>query len=135
MRKSDCPIHYALEIFGDRWSLLIIRDMMLKGKRTFSEFTDSEEGIATNILANRLILLESNGLIAKIGKLQNKRQSIYQLTEKGWDLLPTILEIVLWSAKYDNQTGAPASFVKRAKSDRSQLMHIIRTTAETVQHD
>jgi DNA-binding HxlR family transcriptional regulator len=121
-RKSDCPVNYALEIFGDKWSLLIIRDLMYKGKKTYGEFLASEEKIATNILAHRLIMLEEAGLIKSKRDKDNKSKFNYTLTEKGIDLVPLLLEIIKWSAKHDKKTAAPKEFVSRVKNDREKFI-------------
>ncbi|SKC95185.1 transcriptional regulator, HxlR family [Chitinophaga ginsengisegetis] len=98
--RSDCPISCSLDVFGDRWSLLIIRDIMLRGKLSYSEFLESEEKIATNILANRLSVLEAENILSKRVSPANKSKFIYSLTPKGIDLLPIIIEIMDWGAKY-----------------------------------
>ncbi len=120
-RLSGCPIDYALEIFGDRWSLLIVRDLMMRGKRYFRDLMASEEGIASNILARRLKKLERWGLIVRRPDPANRRQIVYDLTEKGLDLAPIVAEIAIWSVKYDAQTAATKGFVARAKRDRDAL--------------
>ena len=120
-RKSDCPIHFASEIFGDRWTLLIIRDLMFKGKKYYGEFLNSEEKIATNILADRLALLEQEGIVSKKQDENHKLKLVYSLTQKGLDLLPMLTEIILWSAKYDENTAADVDYVEMAKSNRSVL--------------
>lgn len=98
--RSGCPLNYGLEIFGDKWSLLIIRDMMFFGKRYYREFLSSEEKISTNILADRLGLLEKEGLITKSKDPHHKQKVKYSLTQKSVDLLPIIAEIGLWSDQY-----------------------------------
>jgi len=125
-RRSDCPLSFALDIFGDKWTLLIVRDIMFRGKRSYGEFLDSEEHIATNILADRLALLESAEIIERTADTKDKRKDIYTLTQKGIDLLPALIEITLWSAKYDSKTAAPKEFVDQAKKDREQLIKQIR---------
>lgn len=122
-RRSDCPINFALETFGDTWSLLIIRDLLFTGKRTFGEFLASEERIATNILTARLRTLETEGLIGSEGSGRSVR---YRLTRKGLDLLPILLEVIAWSATYDAHTAAPSPFVDRIRKDRTRLMKEIR---------
>ncbi|SEF93505.1 transcriptional regulator, HxlR family [Halpernia humi] len=97
--RSSCPIASTLDIIGDKWSLLIIRDLLLGGKKTFKEISLSEEKIATNILSSRLKLLERFDLISKRKLPSNKKENIYLLTEKGIDLAPLITEIILWSDK------------------------------------
>jgi len=95
--RSDCPVNYALEIFGDKWSLLIVRDIVYLGKRTHGEFLKSDEGIATNILADRLARLECQEVIVKNADPQDKRREIFTLTEKGLGLIPLLLELNMWS--------------------------------------
>ena len=99
--RSDCPISCSLEVFGDKWSLLIIRDVMLRGKVSYSEFLESEEKISTNILANRLNVLEAENILWKEVSSTNKSKFIYSLTQKGADLLPIVIEIMDWGAKYN----------------------------------
>src|SRR5947208_6372448 len=101
-RRSDCPINFALETFGDMWSLLIIRDIVYFGKKTYGEFLASEEGIATNILASRLALLEQKGMLVKKPHEEDKRKEMYVLTEKGLDIIPILVEMANWSAQYDS---------------------------------
>ena len=120
-RKSDCPVHFALEVFGDAWTLLIIRDLMFKGRTTYSEFLRAEEGIATNVLADRLVRLEEDGVIEKGAGADGGGASRYRLTAKGVDLLPVMLDIIGWSAKYDPRTAADKRFVQRLRRDRSGL--------------
>src|ERR1044071_667610 len=93
-RRSDCPISYALDIFGDKWSLLIIRDLMFKHKATYGDFLNSEEKISTNILADRLELLECAGLLTWIEDSSNKSRKLYSLTNKAIDLVPALIEII-----------------------------------------
>ena len=121
-RRSDCPISFALDLFGDKWSLLIIRDLMFKNKKTYSEFLQSEEKIATNILAHRLEMLECAGLIKSEVDPAKKSRYNYELTEKGIDLAPVLLEIVLWSATHDRKTAAPKEFVDRMKTEREKVI-------------
>lgn len=125
-RRSDCPIGFKLDIFGDRWTLLIVRDLMFFGKASYGDFLSSEEDIATNILADRLETLERAGIINKAEDTANKTKFIYSLTTKGIDLLPVLIEIILWSAKYDPHTAAPNEFVVQANSNRGQLIRQIR---------
>ncbi len=121
-RRSDCPISYALDIFGDKWTLLIIRDLMFKGKKSYGEFLLSEEKIATNILADRLSMLECAGLIkGKVDK-EKKSKRNYELTDKGFDLVPVLFEIVRWSATHDKKTAAPKEFVERVVNDRENFV-------------
>lgn len=102
--RSHCAVNYGVEIFGDRWSLLIIRDIVFVGKKTYGQFLKSEEGIATNVLASRLAFLEEQGVLSKAPSPDDGRKDFYSLTEKGLDLIPIVLNIVLWSGKYDSQS-------------------------------
>lgn len=128
-RRSDCPINFGLEIFGDRWSLLIIRDIVYFGKKTYGEFLDSDERIATNILACRLDRMEQEGILIKEPCDEDRRKEFYFLTEKGLDLIPLLLEMAAWGAKHDPQTGAPKAWVELVNADKA---NIIRLTRETV---
>ena len=105
--RSLCPINLTLEIVGDNWSLLIVRDMMLRGHCGYQAFLRSEEKIATNILADRLLRLEQNGLISKSPDPADARKFIYALTEKGADLAPLIVELALYSAKHEKRVDMP----------------------------
>lgn len=125
-RRSDCPISFALETFGDAWSLLIIRDIVYFGKKTYGEFLDSDEGIATNILASRLAQLEEKGILTKKPSDIDRRKEVYSLTEKGLDLIPILMEISLWSAKHDPQTGAPPAWIALVKADRAGITRLVR---------
>lgn len=124
-RRSGCPISIALEIFGDSWSLLIIRDLMFKGLRTFNEFAAAGEGIATNILADRLAKLESAGILAKRPDPADARRSHYRLTEKGIDLAPALVEIVLWATRHE-KTEAPPRMVRTMRSRREEFLADVR---------
>lgn len=98
--RSYCPVNLALEIFGDKWSLLIIRDIMFEGKRHFRELLQSDEKIASNILTDRLNMLEREGIVSKSQDMHHKQKYIYSLTTKGIDLLPIMVEIGAWSNKH-----------------------------------
>jgi DNA-binding HxlR family transcriptional regulator len=123
-RRSGCPLNASVEMLGDRWSLLIIRDMMVRGFRTYKEFLESHERIATNILADRLRRLESYGIIASKPDPSDGRKSIYSLTAKGIDLAPVLAEMVLWAAAHEN-TGNQA-LVKQLQKDKEQLIAAMR---------
>jgi DNA-binding HxlR family transcriptional regulator len=99
-KRSDCPISCSLDIWGDKWSLLIIRDLIFSKKCRYSDFLKSEEGIATNILATRLQTLEENKIIERSDDPESKSKGYYKLTKRGIDLLPILIEIHLWSEKY-----------------------------------
>ena len=130
-RRSDCPINFALEMFGDPWSLLIIRDMVYFGKKTYGEFLASEEGIATNILASRLAQLERQGFLEKRLSQTDKRREEYFLTERGLDLIPILVEMANWSAEHDPNSGAPAAWIAVMKANREQMIQRIRETVRS----
>jgi len=98
--RSECPLSGFLDFLGDKWSLLIIRDLMFNNKNTFGDFLKSKEGIATNILTSRLVTLEENGFIKKLKDKENKKVPIYKLTKKGQELQPILVEVYLWTDKY-----------------------------------
>lgn len=129
-RRSDCPINFSLETFGDMWSLLIIRDIVYFGKKTYGAFLESDEHIATNILASRLVQLEANGILTKQPHKTDKRKEVYLLTDKGLDLIPILLELANFGARHDAQTGAPEMWIEMVKADRE---HIIERIREAVQ--
>ncbi len=118
-RRSDCPISFALDLLGDAWSLLVMRDLMFTERRTYTDFLRAEERISTNILAERLRRLEAAGLIRRCG---TGRGAEYALTTKGLDLLPAMVDLIAWSARYDRHTGAPPAFVTRIRKDRTRLL-------------
>jgi len=120
--RSNCPINFILETFGDRWTLLVIRDLMFHGKRHYGDFLASDEGISTNILADRLKRLEQDGVVEKEVDPGNRSRGIYRLTQKGKDLLPVMLEITAWSGKYDSKTNAPPPLLDALKKDRGPLI-------------
>ena len=99
-RRSDCPISSSLDVWGDKWSLLIVRDLLDNQERTYGDFLKSGEKIATNILASRLQMLEDNGIITKLEHPESKAKVLYKLTEKGIDLFPIMIEIGIWADKY-----------------------------------
>ena len=121
--RSHCAVNYGVELFGDRWSLLIIRDIVFAGKKTYGAFLKSEEGIATNVLASRLAFLEAQGILSKAPSLEDGRKDVYTLTEKGLDLIPIMLSIVVWSAQHDAQSYVrnQKAFVARISQDPVQV--------------
>lgn len=123
---SGCPVAFGLDVFGDRWSFLIIREIMLRGKKTYGEFLELEEGIATNILASRLKSLEADGVVTKTRDPENRRSFIYDLTDKGIDLASIIIEIILWSGRHDNRPIAKQDVLDKIKSDRDGFEKRIR---------
>ena len=122
MKRSDCPISKVLDLVGDKWSLLILRDMLFFGKETYSDLQNSDEKMATNILSTRLEKLEQEGLISKRASEQDKRKKLYKLTEKGIDMLPILLDMIVWSAKYASDTEIPEGLVEKLKQDREGVI-------------
>lgn len=112
-----CPFQFGLGAFGDRWTLLIIRDMMFFGFTRFQQFLDAGEGISTNILADRLARLVEQGIVSRQKDPESGRRVIYSLTEKGKDLSKVMLAILEWSAKHDAETLVPDEFVEKLRSE------------------
>jgi DNA-binding HxlR family transcriptional regulator len=119
-RRSECPLNASVEMLGDRWSLLIIRDMMLRGFRAYKQFMECYEGIATNILADRLRKLVANGIITTEPDPSDGRKLIYLLTKKGIDLAPVLAEMVLWAAAHE-QTGNQ-SLVRQMRAGKERVI-------------
>ena len=137
--RSNCPVNFGLETFGDKWSLLIVRDIVFWGKKTYGDFLNSDEGIATNILASRLAQLEDNGIIRREKSPTDKRKDMYSLTANGMELIPLLVEIVAWSGKLIEWQkiagiGTPEQIrqVKRfaAAKDKRKIIKEIRETLE-----
>lgn len=125
--RSDCPICVALDIFGDSWSLLIVRDLMLKDRKTFQDFLEAEEKIATNVLSDRLTRLERRGLLLKGRDPEDARRFIYRLTEKGIALAPILVEMILWSARYE-KTAAPPAQIRQISTGKDRFIAAIRAS-------
>lgn len=123
---SGCPVAYALDILGDRWSLLIIRDMAVRGAQTYGALLEGWEGISTNILAQRLKQLEQDGIVSKTRDPENRRSFRYALTAKGRDLAPVIVELVLWSGKYNAADNAMTGLLEKIRVDRAAVEACIR---------
>ncbi len=123
-RRSGCPLNASVEVLGDRWSLLIIRDMMLRGFRTYKEFLESYERIATNILADRLRRLIAHGIITTEREPSDGRKLIYSLTAKGMDLAPVLTEMVLWAAGHED-TDNP-ELVRQIRKDKELFLAGVR---------
>jgi DNA-binding HxlR family transcriptional regulator len=116
-RRSECPLNASVEMLGDRWSLLIIRDMMLRGFRSYTEFIQCYEGIATNVLADRLRKLAANGIVTTEPDPSDGRRLIYLLTKKGIDLAPLLAEMVLWAAAHEKTGNQPLVRQMRAHKE------------------
>lgn len=121
-KRSDCPISCSLDVWGDKWSLLIIRDLLFKKQCTYGDFLKSEEKIATNILASRLQTLEENEVIEKLEHPDSKAKVLYRLTQKGIDLLPLMIEINLWANKYFDLPEERKEILKEVKKDKEKFI-------------
>lgn len=122
-KRSDCPISCSLDIWGDKWSLLIIRDLLYAKQCTYGDFLKSEEKIATNILASRLLMLEENQLITKLDHPESKAKVLYKPTQKGIDLLPVLIEINLWAEKYSDIPEDQKLMLKEVKKDKEAFIN------------
>lgn len=121
-KRSDCPVSCSLEMWGDKWSLLIVRDLMLAKQCTYGDFLKADEKIATNILASRLQTLEENDIITKSDHPDSKAKVLYKLTQKGIDLLPLMIEINLWADKYYDLPADRKAMLKEVKKDKENFI-------------
>lgn len=131
-RRSECPISYSLDFFGDKWSLLILRDIIFYSRTRFSDFAPHEH-IASNILTDRLEKLEAEGFIAKQSDPHHGKQFVYIATAKGMDLLPILLELMLWGFQSDPKSLVSKHFLERVKTDKKtvldEMSHAIKNQA------
>lgn len=125
-RRSDCPIAYALDFIGDKWTLLVLRDLIMVRKRHFQELQAGTEGIASNILADRLKRLEAAGMITRRTDPGQGRRAVYVPSAKALDLLPVLVELVRWGTKYYPKSGAPAHLLRRLAEDRDGFIAELR---------
>ena len=125
-KRSDCPISSSLDIWGDKWSLLIVRDLMFSKQCTYGDFLKSDENIATNILATRLQMLEENEIITKSSHPESKAKVLYKLTQKGIDLLPMMIEIHLWADKYFTIPPERKVMLKEVKKDKEGFIKALK---------
>ena len=119
--RSGCPVSVSLDLLGDRWSLLIVRDMMVRGYRTFREFRHAGEGIATNILSDRLQKLEVGGILTREAAADDGRSTYYHLTGKGIALAPVLLEMLIWGAHHE-KTDAPCAAIEAMEQNRAAVL-------------
>ncbi len=126
-----CPISFSLEIFGDRWSLLLIRDMMLRGKRRYRDFLQSEEGISTNIRADRLRRMQQMGLVEKFADPSDRKASVYLLTDKGMDLFPVLLEVIRWGMEHDEHSIVPPQVAAALAGRKDDLARQARSQIQS----
>lgn len=121
--RSTCPISTALDILGDKWSLLIVRDMAFNGMSTYGDFLKGGENIATNILADRLLQLEAAGILTKQPHPESGSKNLYKLTQKGIDLVPALVEIVLWSERYHEVHPRAQQFAAHVRLDKQAAVN------------
>lgn len=121
-KRSNCPISYTMDFFGDKWTFLILRDIAFKGKCFYKEFLEAGEGIATNVLSDRLKMLESEGIIESKKYEKVKTMKTYSLTSKGKALIPVLIEMIIWGGSYDKDTEASDTFIEEAKNNREELI-------------
>src|SRR6185369_5136556 len=127
-RRSTCPISYALDFVGDRWTLIVLRDLIFGRKRYFQEFLESNESIASNILASRLKLLERAGMVTRREDPEQARRVVYAPTDKALDILPVIVELLRWGMKHDPKAAPPPELVKRLNKDRDRFIADLRAS-------
>lgn len=128
--RSTCPINYGLEIFGDQWSLLIIRDLIFNNKNTYSDFVSSAESISTNILAKRLARLEEMEVIQKFRAPDNKKTIIYGLTTKGIELIPVLVELIIWGAYNGPKNSKLKAWADEMKKNKTRAIQKAKLESE-----
>lgn len=129
-KRSQCPISYSLELFGDRWSLLILRDLAFRDACYFQDFLDSSEGIASNILSDRLGRLEGHGIVEKHPDPNDGRRYVYRLGHAGLDLIPVLVDLTIWGGRHDPTSGYPRPRLARMERDREGAIEYYRRRAE-----
>ena len=129
--RSSCPISYTLEMVGDTWSLLIVRDIVHFGKKTFGEFRTSGEGIARNILSNRLARPVEQGILTRRPHPDDGRKDLYELAETGLDLIPILLAMAEWGATHFAESDAPPEWIQLVRSRRKEMTTLIRDTVRS----
>lgn len=133
-KRSDCPVSCSLDVWGDKWSLLIVRDLMFAKQCTYGDFLKSDEKIATNILASRLKSLEDKGIINKSEHPDSKAKVLYRLTQKGIDLLPLMIEINLWAEKYFDIPTERKKMLREVKKDKHKFIKTATTELKRSGH-
>lgn len=130
-----CPTRYAAGIFGDKWCFLILRDVLLLGKRTYSEILNSPEGISTNILADRLSRLEASGMLDRQIDPRKASRVCYFPTRKARDILPALIQMMVWSTQYDENTEAPDTFAEAYRSDPHETIAWYETEIDRIDNE
>ncbi len=129
-RRSLCSISFSLEMIGDLWSLLIVRDIIYFGKKTYGDLLSSGEGIARNILATRLVQLRQKGILTRKPHPTDGRKDVYELTEKGLDLIPLLLDMAAWGAKHEPETAVSEAWLQEVHIGKEALIQLIRETVQ-----
>jgi DNA-binding HxlR family transcriptional regulator len=124
-RRSTCPINYSVEIFGDKWMLLLLRDLMFNGKHSFLEFRASQEKISSAVLTEKLNTLLNEGIVTKVTSPKNASKFLYLLTDKGTELVPAMVEFLDWGSRY-NPDGGPKVLLDRIKQNRKKAIREIQ---------
>ncbi|MDR6195096.1 helix-turn-helix domain-containing protein [Siphonobacter sp. SORGH_AS_0500] len=120
-RRSTCPINYSVEIFGDKWMFLILRDIMFNGKNSFLEFRASDEKISSAVLTEKLNLLLEEGIVSKVTSPKNASKFLYLITEKGIELVPAMVEFLDWGSRY-NPDGGPKAWLERIRQNKKKAI-------------
>lgn len=120
-RRSTCPINYSVEIFGDKWMLLILRDIMFNGKNSFLEFRASNEKISSAVLTEKLNTLLSEGIVSKVTSPKNASKFLYLITDKGIELVPVMMEFLDWGSRY-NPDGGPKPLLDQIKQSKKKAI-------------
>ena len=121
-KRSSCPISYSLDLLGDKWVLLILRDIALANKHFYKDFLEAGEGIATNVLSDRLKILEAHGLVTSEPHTLNKTMKYYSLSEKGIELIPIIIDLWVWGAKNDPDSAVPKKELQERVSNKIKIV-------------
>jgi DNA-binding HxlR family transcriptional regulator len=120
-RRSTCPINYSVEIFGDKWMLLLLRDIMFNGKNSFLEFRASDEKVSSAVLTEKLNMLLDEGIVSKVTSPKNASKFLYLLTDKGIEMVPVMVEILNWGSRY-NPDGGPKTWLDRIKQNKKKAI-------------
>lgn len=128
--RSDCPINFALESFGDKWSLLIIRDIVFSGKTSYGQFLESDEKIATNILSSRLKTLGDGGIITKQRDPHKKTKYIYKLAPRGLELMPLLVDLIIWAAECVPMKSYRQTMLELERNNRAELIQRLQANAK-----
>lgn len=129
-KRSDCPISFSLDLFGDKWAILILRDIALADKHFFKDFLEAGEGVATNVLSDRLKMLEEYGIIKSKPYERNKTMKYYSITKKGAELIPVIIELWTWGAKHDPKTTVSAQLLEERLSKKEEIITALQAKAD-----